>query len=73
MIVINEKGRLTHILKHGDDEKAMLLTPNLNRKNEKVNENYDIAKDYPLLGCRVTRGRPHWDRVFGYWVHLYPE
>ncbi|KOB75917.1 Nadph oxidase, partial [Operophtera brumata] len=69
-IVINEKGRLTHLLNHEDDEKAMLLTPNLNRNNGRVNENYDIAKEYPLLGCRVMRGRPHWDRVFGYWISL---
>lgn len=73
VIVINDKGKFTHVLNHLDDEKATLLTPNFIRKNESVNACYDIAKDYPLLGCRIRRGRPHWDRVFGYWVHLYPE
>ncbi|XP_059050103.1 NADPH oxidase 4-like isoform X2 [Achroia grisella] len=87
MIVINEKGKITHskICKAmTDDEKASLLTPNRKRHacadNEKRNTNntnelksYEIAKEYPLLGCRVRRGRPHWDRVFGYWVHLYPH
>ncbi|XP_022820068.1 NADPH oxidase 4-like [Spodoptera litura] len=79
MVVINEKG-LTHVLKRdGDDEKVTLLTPNLKRNTigEKSvrteDNNYNIAKEYPLIGCRVRRGRPHWDRVFGYWVHLYPE
>lgn len=33
---------------------------------------FDISKEYPLLACRVRKGRPHWDRTFGYWVHLYP-
>ncbi|XP_060800463.1 NADPH oxidase 4 isoform X2 [Amyelois transitella] len=86
-VVINEKGRLCHTIRKGDkitndDEKAMLLTPNVKRHefNDKKYSNnrlelndYNIAKEYPLLGCRVKRGRPHWDKVFGYWVHLYPQ
>lgn len=77
MVVINEKGCFTNILKH-DEEKMTLLTPNLKRNAFKTNNivednNFDIVKEYPLLGCRVKRGRPHWDRVFGYWVHLYPK
>ncbi|CAK1582306.1 unnamed protein product [Parnassius mnemosyne] len=83
VIVINEKGVISHVLNENDrtldDEKATLLTP-IKKVNDYVevkrdldNKGYDIAKEYPLLGCRVRRGRPHWDRVFGYWVHLYPE
>ncbi|XP_013182455.1 PREDICTED: NADPH oxidase 4-like [Papilio xuthus] len=86
VVMVNEKGVLTHILNKNDknmddDEKVTLLTPNRKRidvakdkKDEfKDKKGYDIAKEYPLVGCRVRRGRPHWDRVFGYWVHLYPE
>ncbi|XP_052750063.1 NADPH oxidase 4-like isoform X2 [Galleria mellonella] len=87
MVVINEKGKITHALSNNeksmtDDEKASLLTPNRRRHactdDEKRNnlnhmKYYEIAKEYPLLGCRLKRGRPHWDRVFGYWVHLYPH
>ncbi|CAG4908020.1 unnamed protein product [Colias eurytheme] len=67
------------------DENATLLTPklkrnnlvdikmaNLGKVNIKVDAGCDVIKDYPLVGCRIRRGRPHWDRVFGYWVHLYP-
>ncbi|KAJ8722893.1 hypothetical protein PYW07_004073 [Mythimna separata] len=79
MVVINEKG-LKHVLSRDrDDERVTLLTPNLNRGTNEVkavrdeDNNYNIAKQYPLIGCRVRRGRPHWDRVFGYWVHLYPK
>lgn len=78
MIVMNEKG-LSHVItRNKDEERVTLLTPNLKR-NASVEKtgtqedfNYNLAKEYPLLGCRVRRGRPHWDRVFGYWVHLYP-
>ncbi|XP_013139016.1 PREDICTED: NADPH oxidase 4-like [Papilio polytes] len=87
VVMINEKGVLTHILNKNDknisdDEKATLLTPNRKRVDyvakdikDECNDRkgHDIAKEYPLVGCRVRRGRPHWDRVFGYWVHLYPE
>ncbi|KAM3963461.1 LOW QUALITY PROTEIN: NADPH oxidase 4 [Aphomia sociella] len=87
MVVINEKGNITHVPSKTDnhmtdDEKVSLLTPNRKRyarvddekhKNAEETKDYDIAKQYPLLGCRVRRGRPHWDRVFGYWVHLYPH
>ncbi|XP_068629981.1 NADPH oxidase 4-like [Battus philenor] len=82
VVVVNEKGALTHILNKndGDDDKATLLTPNRKRNGYLDNKDgvgdekgYDVAKKYPLVGCRVRRGRPHWDRVFGYWVHLYPE
>ncbi|XP_030027366.2 NADPH oxidase 4 isoform X1 [Manduca sexta] len=85
IVTVNEKGRLSHLLDrvneknglpHIDrvDEKATLLTPNLKRSyKDGRDDEYDVAKEYPLLGCRVRRGRPHWDRVFGYWVHLYPE
>ncbi|KAF9410727.1 hypothetical protein HW555_010272 [Spodoptera exigua] len=52
------------------NEKEVLLVRN---REELKDNNYNIAKEYPLIGCRVRRGRPHWDRVFGYWVHLYPE
>lgn len=72
--VVNEKG-VTRLASQ-DEEKATLLTPYIKRKAEEkleVQDNYSIAKEYPILGCRVKRGRPHWDRVFGYWVHLYPE
>ena len=79
MVVINEKG-LSHVLSRDrDDERVTLLTPNLNRNVNQVksgedeDNNFSIAKQYPLIGCRVRRGRPYWDRVFGYWVHLYPE
>ena len=79
MVVMNEKG-LSHVLSRDrDDERVTLLTPKLNRNTNDVklggdeDNNYNIAKHYPLIGCRVRRGRPHWDRVFGYWVHLYPE
>lgn len=78
MVVINEKG-LSHVLSRDrDDERVTLLTPKVNRhasngKSGDEDNNYNIAKQYPLVGCRVRRGRPHWDRVFGYWVHLYPE
>ncbi|CAH0718846.1 unnamed protein product, partial [Brenthis ino] len=68
------------------DERKCLLTP-INKRSaceesvsdvrglnnmENMNNEFEIAKKYPLLGCRVRRGRPHWDRVFGYWAHLYP-
>lgn len=65
------------------DERKCLLTP-VNKRNgsgesnnvnklENINDcEFEIAKKYPLLACRVRRGRPHWDRVFGYWAHLYP-
>lgn len=73
-MVVNEKG-LSRII--GDEERVTLLTPNRKRvteaKNGEEDNNFSIAKAYPLIGCRVRRGRPHWDRVFGYWVHLYPE
>ncbi|XP_063822230.1 NADPH oxidase 4-like [Ostrinia nubilalis] len=81
LVTFNGKG-VVHKREFTDDEKATLLTPNLRRNGNLVkgvdNEGssvgeYSIAKEYPLLGCRVRRGRPHWDRVFGYWVHLYPQ
>ncbi|XP_026501527.1 NADPH oxidase 4-like [Vanessa tameamea] len=81
MVVLNEKGGLTHLI--GDDERKTLLTPNKKRNDCVFEENiknhvddkldFNIAKKYPLIGCRVRRGRPHWDQVFGYWAHLYPE
>ncbi|CAH2074452.1 unnamed protein product, partial [Iphiclides podalirius] len=62
-----------------NDERATLLTPNRKRNGcvetgvvGRREKEFDVAKEYPLVGCRVRRGRPHWDRVFGYWVHLYP-
>lgn len=72
--VVNEKG-VTRVASR-DEEKATLLTPYIKRKAEEKLEdldNYSLAKEYPILGCRVKSGRPHWDHVFGYWVHLYPE
>ncbi|XP_028175831.1 NADPH oxidase 4-like [Ostrinia furnacalis] len=81
LVTFNGKG-VVHKREFTDDERATLLTPNLRRNGNLVkgvdNEGssvgeYSIAKEYPLLGCRVRRGRPHWDRVFGYWVHLYPQ
>lgn len=73
-MVVNEKG-FAHII--SDEERVTLLTPNKKRVTNEVkreeSSNYSIAKEFPLIGCRVRRGRPHWDRVFGYWVHLYPE
>lgn len=77
MVVLNEKGDLTHVTT--DDERRTLLTPNKKRNGCAVEDNvkndfdFEIAKKYPLIGCRLRRGRPHWDRVFGYWAHLYPE
>ncbi|XP_045783911.1 NADPH oxidase 4-like [Maniola jurtina] len=72
--------------RNDNDEKTTLLTPHLKRngcvfsgnniiKSDKciIAQKYNISKKYPLVGCRVKRGRPHWDRVFGYWIHLYPE
>ncbi|XP_072944211.1 NADPH oxidase 4-like [Epargyreus clarus] len=83
MVVVDEKGDLTHILtrdKINDDEKMTLLTPHMKRNayvdstriDKTEDNNCDIIRNYPLVGCRLRRGRPHWDRVFGYWVHLYP-
>ncbi|KAJ0180345.1 hypothetical protein K1T71_003749 [Dendrolimus kikuchii] len=43
---------------------------NLQMKHDE--KEFDIAKEFPLLACRLRKGRPHWDRAFGYWVHLYP-
>ncbi|CAH3892571.1 unnamed protein product [Pieris brassicae] len=40
--------------------------------NIKIDGKRDLIKDYPLVACRIRRGRPYWDRVFGFWVHLYP-
>ncbi|CAH2086769.1 unnamed protein product [Euphydryas editha] len=77
MVVLNEKGYLTHVI--NDDERRTLLTPNNKRNGCAIEDNmkndfdFEIAKKYPLIGCRLRRGRPHWDRVFGYWAHLYPE
>ncbi|XP_075970058.1 NADPH oxidase 4-like [Anticarsia gemmatalis] len=69
-MVVNEKG-LSRLIK--DEEKVTLLTPNLKRSVVKEDDgSFSVGKEYPLVGCRVRRGRPHWDRVFGYWVHLYP-
>lgn len=81
VVEINERGSLTHVVTNSiNDEKVTLLTPNRKRRDylhipicENVREDYNLAKEYPLLACRVRRGRPHWDRLFGYWVHLYPE
>lgn len=72
--IVNEKGVTRVAIR--DEEKATLLTPCIKRKTEErleKHEIYSIAKEYPILGCRVKSGRPHWDRVFGYWAHLYPE
>lgn len=77
MVVLNEKGDLTHVIT--DDERRTLLTPNKKRNGCAIEDNvkndfdFEITKKYPLIGCRLRRGRPHWDRVFGYWAHLYPE
>ncbi|XP_053625699.1 NADPH oxidase 4-like isoform X2 [Plodia interpunctella] len=86
LVLVNEKGQLSNVIHkkdtNPDDEKATLLTPNVKRHvfndtdnvNIKIQDNdYDLAKEYPILGCRVRRGRPHWDTIFGYWVHLYPK
>lgn len=81
LVTLNEKGIIRHVKREfTEDEKATLLTPNKRRNGLVGVENkasdatgYSIAKEYPLLACRVRRGRPHWDRVFGYWVHLYPQ
>lgn len=51
--------------------KDNMIKSNLQTKRD-IKE-FDISKDYPLLACRVRKGRPYWDRVFGYWVHLYPR
>ncbi|XP_041976979.1 NADPH oxidase 4-like isoform X2 [Aricia agestis] len=64
-VTVDEKGN-NHIV---SDERKILLTPSRGRK---VDEEGGVVKKYPLVGCRLKRGRPHWDRVFGYWVHLYP-
>ncbi|GBP76402.1 NADPH oxidase 3 [Eumeta japonica] len=42
-------------------------------KNLFVDEKYELAKEFPLLACRLKKGRPHWDKIFGYWIHLYPS
>ncbi|XP_052737663.1 NADPH oxidase 4 [Bicyclus anynana] len=84
-IVVNENGNLSHVIDRTDNgEETSLLTPHLKRNGcafsdkSTVNKLHDtrrcdIAKKYPLIGCRVKSGRPHWDRVFGYWIHLYPK
>lgn len=72
--IVNERG-ITRLASK-DEEKATLLTPCIKRKTVESLEkqdNYSLAKEYPILGCRVKCGRPYWDRVFGYWAHLYPE
>ncbi|CAG9585723.1 unnamed protein product [Danaus chrysippus] len=71
VVIMNETGKVMNVL---DDEKTTLLTPQLKRNKLMIanDDDFDIAKKYPLVGCRVRRGRPHWDKVFGYWVHLYP-
>lgn len=72
--IVNEKG-ITRLASK-DEEKATLLTPCIKRKTVESlekHDNYSIAKEYPVLGCRVKSGRPYWDLVFGYWAHLYPE
>ncbi|CAK1552556.1 unnamed protein product [Leptosia nina] len=69
-----------------NEEIITLLTPKpkrntieikLNKDTSKgtkvmVEEKCNIIKNYPLVACRIKSGRPYWDRVFGYWVHLYP-
>ncbi|OWR42086.1 nadph oxidase [Danaus plexippus plexippus] len=71
VVIMNETGKVMNVL---DDERTTLLTPQLKRNKALAadDDDFDIAKKYPLVGCRVRRGRPHWDKVFGYWVHLYP-
>ncbi|RVE54790.1 hypothetical protein evm_000557 [Chilo suppressalis] len=79
--IVNGKGAVENITKrYAEDEKAKLLTLDSGRSNsdnckdKTANTNgYCVAKEYPVLACRVKMGRPHWDRVFGYWVHLYPK
>ncbi|XP_073944311.1 NADPH oxidase 4-like [Choristoneura fumiferana] len=81
VVEINERGSITHVVTNGiNDEKVTLLTPNRKRRDylniakcESVRADYNLAKEFPLLACRAKPGRPHWDRLFGYWVHLYPE
>lgn len=81
VVVINEGGSLTHVVTNDINyEKVTLLTPNRKRrdylhsgKSESVREDYNLATEFPHLACRVRKGRPHWDRLFGYWMHLYPE
>ncbi|CAG9783561.1 unnamed protein product [Diatraea saccharalis] len=77
--VVNGRGDINNVtIKCDEDEKAALLNAD-GRKHNSINDKtaadggYRLAKEYPMLGCRVRWGRPHWDRVFGYWVHLYPE
>ncbi|XP_037869336.1 NADPH oxidase 4 isoform X2 [Bombyx mori] len=76
-VSIDEKGSLTHVVRDNvtDDEKTTLLTPNKRSPYTKAESrnSCDVIKEYPVLGCRVLRGRPYWDRVFGFWVHFYPE
>lgn len=79
-IVVNENGNVTNVINRSEiinDDKTSLLTPNLKRNGafseKQENDTWHVIKKYPLIGCRVKRGRPHWDRVFGYWMHLYPE
>lgn len=68
------------------EEKVTLLTPIMKRtvcqiddinkfkaNDKKINKGYQIAKHYPLLGCRLHKGRPKWDKLFESWIHLYPK
>ncbi|KAI5638509.1 FAD-binding domain-containing protein [Phthorimaea operculella] len=64
---VDGKG-VTYVVQN---ENVTLLTEDIKKTDRK--EQYSLAKEFPVLGCRVKRGRPYWDGVFGYWVHLYPE
>ncbi|XP_049866945.1 NADPH oxidase 4-like [Pectinophora gossypiella] len=74
--IVNEKG-VTYVLNIKEDDKNTLLTPNVKKKmavnREMDDDKFSLAREYPLLGCRLNRGRPYWDQVVGYWVHLYPR
>lgn len=83
-ILVNENGNVTSVRDRNEiinDDQKSLLTPNLKkngafngkRDTGDRNDAWQVIRKYPLIGCRVKLGRPHWDRVFGYWMHLYPE
>ncbi|KAG7307091.1 hypothetical protein JYU34_007227 [Plutella xylostella] len=78
-IIRNDKNSLSA------DEKMLLLTPHLKRSashknkeesitrvNDCMDDSFKVADKFPLLGCRVKKGRPQWNRLFSYWAHLYP-
>lgn len=87
-VVINNVEDLTHSVITAEkkalteDERVSLLTPKAIRSPAKsttrdksicLDKNYKIRNEFPLLGCRVRYGRPHWDRIVGNWSRLYPR